>query len=387
MPSSMPRSPRPLAVWELTLRCDQRCLHCGSNAGVGLPDELSPAQVLDLADQLVELRCFKVTLMGGEAYLRTDLEALVERLSRGGVVASVLTGGRHLERERLQSLQAAGLREIGFSVEGPEGSPVHDQLRGNLGSLQAALRCMDTAAELGLAITTNTQLNALNHELLPEICATVRRHGTVAWHLQLTIPTGRARDRQDWMLQPYQIVPIVDTAAALQLDARARPLAHERRGTFDVLAGDDLGYFGPHEETLRSRPGHASMYWQGCPAGRGAFGIASNGVVRPCASMQFEGWDAGKGALRPLWESSEGPMAFRTREQARWGFCAECYYGEICEGGCSSIALAFFGRLGNYPFCYHRVTTLARRGLRERIVPNPDPAAPFRILEEPLPKG
>jgi len=370
-------------VWEVTLRCDQRCPHCGSNAGLGLPDELSPEQALDIADQLVELGCFKVTLIGGEAYLRDDLEALVERLCRGGVIPCVLTGGRHLEPARLRSLKDAGLRELGLSVEGPEGSPVHDALRGNEGSLDAALRCMDDAVDLGLSITTNTQLNALNHMLLPEICATVRRHRSIAWHLQLTIPTGRARDRQDWMLQPYEIVPILDRAAALQIEARARPLPHERKGAFDVLLGDDIGYFGPHEETLRSRPGHASQYRQGCPAGRGAFAVMSNGAVRPCASMLTEGWDLGRGRLRALWESS-GPMAFRSRETPRWGFCAECYYGEICEGGCSSTALAFFGRLGNYPFCYHRVTTLARRGLRERIVPGEVPGAPFRIVEEKL---
>jgi MoaA/NifB/PqqE/SkfB family radical SAM enzyme len=35
---------RPIyAVWELTLRCDLACQHCGSRAGHARPDELSTA--------------------------------------------------------------------------------------------------------------------------------------------------------------------------------------------------------------------------------------------------------------------------------------------------------------------------------------------------------
>ncbi len=35
-------------VWELTLRCDQRCTHCGSRADEARPDELTRAQALEL---------------------------------------------------------------------------------------------------------------------------------------------------------------------------------------------------------------------------------------------------------------------------------------------------------------------------------------------------
>src|SRR5215218_715030 len=41
-----------LAVWEVTLRCDLACRHCGSRAGRARPDELSTEECVDLVRQL-----------------------------------------------------------------------------------------------------------------------------------------------------------------------------------------------------------------------------------------------------------------------------------------------------------------------------------------------
>ncbi|MFT5458182.1 MAG: hypothetical protein ACI9K2_004687, partial [Myxococcota bacterium] len=64
-------------------------------------------------------------------------------------------------------------------------------------------------------------------------------------------------------------------------------------------------------------------------------------------------------------------------------------YAEVCRGGCSFTAHCTLGKRGNNPFCYHRVTTLAARGVRERLEHvAPAPGVPFdrglfRLVEEP----
>src|SRR5579859_2265297 len=64
---------RPIvAVWEVTLRCDLACRHCGSRAGHARPNELSTRECLELVSQLAELGTREVALIGGEAYLRED---------------------------------------------------------------------------------------------------------------------------------------------------------------------------------------------------------------------------------------------------------------------------------------------------------------------------
>src|SRR5215831_4887719 len=60
------------AIWEITLRCDLACRHCGSRAGRARPDELDTGECLDAVRQMSELGVLEVSLIGGEAYLRPD---------------------------------------------------------------------------------------------------------------------------------------------------------------------------------------------------------------------------------------------------------------------------------------------------------------------------
>ncbi|HVI02179.1 MAG TPA: radical SAM protein, partial [Enhygromyxa sp.] len=68
------------AVWEITLRCDLACRHCGSRAGRARADELSTAEALAMVAQLAGLGVEEVTIIGGEAYLRDDWPILARAL-------------------------------------------------------------------------------------------------------------------------------------------------------------------------------------------------------------------------------------------------------------------------------------------------------------------
>src|SRR4051794_22120686 len=47
---------RPIyVVWELTMKCDQPCQHCGSRAGHAREDELGTEEILEVARGLVRL--------------------------------------------------------------------------------------------------------------------------------------------------------------------------------------------------------------------------------------------------------------------------------------------------------------------------------------------
>src|SRR5262245_17689994 len=103
-------APRPLfVVWELTMKCDQPCDHCGSRAGHARASELDTAEVLEVGRALGRLGAREIALIGGEAYLRPDLYEIVEALAALGVRVIMQTGGRALTLERAAALKAAGL--------------------------------------------------------------------------------------------------------------------------------------------------------------------------------------------------------------------------------------------------------------------------------------
>src|SRR5689334_18939050 len=95
------RSFRPVyVVWELTLACDLKCGHCGSRAGRRRQGELTTEECLDLVRQLARLGAREITLIGGEAYLRSDWIDIIAEIRAQGMSCTLQSGGRNLTEER-----------------------------------------------------------------------------------------------------------------------------------------------------------------------------------------------------------------------------------------------------------------------------------------------
>ncbi|HEY6461207.1 MAG TPA: radical SAM protein [Polyangiaceae bacterium] len=380
-------------VWELTMKCDQPCQHCGSRAGRARDDELRTDEILEVARGLVRLGTREVTLIGGEAYLRPDLVEIVRALAGSGIRVTMQTGGRAFTLERARTLRDAGLDALGVSVDGP--GPIHDRIRGNLGSHHAAIQALKNAGAVGMVLAANTQVNRLTADHLIETARELRSLGVEAWQPQLTGPMGRAAEHPEWILEPWRIVQVIDTLAAIQEEAIRE---HKGGVPFNVACNNNIGYFGPHEQILRSRPGDVETHWRGCAAGTYVLGIESDGTVKGCPTLpteEYAGGNVRELAVDALWKESRVLRFARDRKgtDELWGFCKTCYYADVCQAGCAWTTHVTLGRRGNNPFCYHRVTELRKKGIRERL--EPVEAAPqrpydhgrFVIVEEPWPEG
>lgn len=364
-------------VWELTLQCDLACRHCGSRAGTPRAEELTLSEALDVARQLAELGAGEVALIGGEAYLSPDWLAIVKALSEQGVRVTMTSGARALDAERCRQAAEAGLQAVSVSVDGLEST--HDQLRAVVGSHRAAMAALGHIAAAGMEPFANTQINRLNLGELEDLAESLFDAGIRAWQPQLTGPMGRAADRPDWPLQPYDMLTLMPRLGAIA--ARA-----EQRGC-TINAANNLGYFGPHEAGLRLR------HFHGCVAGRHVLGIESNGDVKGCPSLPsapYVGGNLREAPLARLWQSKRLAFAREQGTSELWGRCAGCYYAEVCRGGCSWTAHTLLGRRGNMPYCHHRALELQKLGLRERLeLVERAPGKPFdfgdfRLIEEPI---
>ena len=381
-------------VWEITMKCDQPCQHCGSRSGRVRESELSTDEAMEVVAALVRMGTRECTLIGGEAYLRDDCAQLIEGLTKGGIRVSMQTGGRAFTAERAARFKAAGLESLGVSIDGL--AKAHDQLRGNLGSFSAAWKALMAARDAGLIISANTQINKVNLPDLEELAARFRREGVQTWQCQLTGPLGKAADQPERIIDPWQIVEIMDRLAAIQLEAMREYEQGGRKGIpFNVFANNNIGYFGPHEKVLRSTPYGKETHWRGCVAGIYSLGIESNGTLKACPTLPTAPYNAGNirdMSLEDIWRGSEIMRFARDRgTEELWGFCKTCDYGEVCQAGCSWTAHSTLGKRGNNPFCYHRVIQLRKKGIRERLIPvEKAPGVPFdfgrfEIREEPIP--
>jgi radical SAM protein with 4Fe4S-binding SPASM domain len=349
-------------VWELTLACDQRCLHCGSRADEERSGELTTAEALDVAAQIAAAGTREVALIGGEAYLHAGFLDIVRALSSRGVRVTMTTGGRSLDDELAHAMKAAGLSAVSVSIDGL--ARVHDTMRASRGSFDAATNALRALREAGLDTFANTNLNRYNEGDLEAVYEHIRAQGVTAWQVQLTTPLGRAADRPEMVLQPYDLPALFPRIAAL----KARGL---REGIL-LMPGNNLGYFGPEEPLLRSLEAEGDDHFRGCQAGRFVLGIESDGGVKGCPSLQsspYVGGNLRAAPLQTIWD--EAPALGFTRARTvddLWGFCRTCPFAEVCLGGCTFTAHAILGRPGNNPYCHFRARTLASRGRRERLV-------------------
>ena len=366
--------PRPIyVVWEITLRCDHACSHCGSRAGAFTREsELETHELLKVADALVELGAREVTLIGGEAYLRSDVYELVEYMSNKGLRVTMQTGGRGFTASKARRFKDAGLAAVGVSIDGPQA--VHDELRNAPGSWVAAIEALHNAHDVGMIITSNSQINRLNRPYLRETAEALENAGVLVWRNQITAPMGRAADRPEWILQPWMVLDVMDTLAEIQISAmkRARDNGIKPERAFNVSLGNNMGYYGPHEQLLRNRPEGKDRYWSGCAAGKWVLGIESDGTIKGCPSLPtapYTGGNVRDESLAEIW-LKDNAMAFTrtSRKDELWGFCKGCYYADVCQAGCSFTAHSTLGRRGNYPFCWHRANEFKKKGQRETLV-------------------
>jgi radical SAM protein with 4Fe4S-binding SPASM domain len=371
------------AVWEITLQCDLLCHHCGSRAGKRRPDELDTKQCLDVVDQLADMGTHEVSLIGGEAYLRDDWLQIIEAITRRGMTCTMTTGGRALTRERAVAARQAGLKGASVSLDGLR--EFHDDVRGVRGAFDAALDAIAHLKAAGVPVSANTQLTRPGLRDVPALFGVLVAAGIHAWQVQLTVAMGRAADRPELLLEPWQMLEV------LAMLHRLKPRADE--AGVRIWAGNNIGYFGPYEHELR---GHLPQGHRGsCGAGRSTLGIEANGDIKGCPSLpsaDYVGGNVRDHSLRTIWEQT-APLRF-TRDRTvadLWGPCATCYYADTCKAGCNWTSHVLFGRPGNNPFCHHRALELLRDGKRERLVkvaeaPNePFDQARFQVVVEDWP--
>lgn len=365
------RRARPVyAVWELTLRCDLSCQHCGSRAGRARPDELSRGEALELVEQLAALGVREVTLIGGEAYLHPAYLEVVAAITERDMTCTMTSAGRGITPKLAQAAAQAGLRSVSISLDGAEAC--HDRLRGLQGAYHAARRALVNLEQAGIPRALNTQVNRENLADLDHVLDVAAEHGCHGWQVFLTVPMGRAADRPELLLQPSDLLTVMPKLESLHADA-------QRRG-IRFLAGNNVGYFGPGERALRRELRDPEQ--AGCAAGRRILGIEANGDIKGCPSLLTHDWVGGNvrdARLQDIWERSEKLRYTRDRTVADlWGYCRTCYYADECRAGCTWTASSLFGRPGNNPYCHHRAIDFARRGLRERLVPvEPAPGEAF----------
>ncbi len=147
-------------------RCNLSCTYCNEYDAVSPPVPLALLQ--RRVEKLASLGTAMITVSGGEPLMHPELEAVIAQMRGLGIVASVITNGYYLSKERIQRLNEAGLDFLQISIDNVE--PDEVSLK-SLRLLEPKLRWLAERAEFGVNINSVVGSGIKN----PEDALTVAR--------------------------------------------------------------------------------------------------------------------------------------------------------------------------------------------------------------------
>src|SRR6184192_2878731 len=96
-------------------RCNLACKYCNEIDDFSTP--VPTAIMFQRVDKLAELGTSVITISGGEPLLHPELDDIIRRIRKNGMVAGLITNGYLLVAERIHRLNKAGLEWLQISID------------------------------------------------------------------------------------------------------------------------------------------------------------------------------------------------------------------------------------------------------------------------------
>lgn len=329
---------------EVTLRCNMKCLHCGSSAN-NLPrdGELTIEQWKDTVDQLVDMGAEYFTLSGGEPFVWRHWRELSQHIAGKSKTLSIVSNGYLIMNDDIEFLRKIGMYNIGLSVDGLKTS--HDYIRGIDGSFLRVIGAVRRFKRAGIKVVVSTSVNQINFPDLEQLKKVLEAAGADLWQVQIVNSFGRAGENRNSMLvtrqQYIEVIEFID---------RSQREFREGRLRMNVMPADSVGYCHGIAADI-----WGDMEWCGCNAGRYVVGVKSNGDVVGCLSLQdsrFVSGNVKQQSFADIWGSDEA-FAYNRHfnPDSLKGGCSGCSKGEQCRGGCLAMGYSISGELNSNPYC------------------------------------
>lgn len=347
---------RPVVVWNITRRCNLKCIHCyASSKDVPYDGELTTEEAKKVIADLSSFRVPVLLFSGGEPMMRHDLEELVCYAVKGGLRVVISTNGTLINRERAKTWKALGVSYVGISFDGI--GDVHDCFRGMKGAFDASFSGLINCIEAGLKVGVRFTVSRRNVSSVPDMFDFVVREGIPRLCFYHLVYSGRASRLKEEDLSPPETRHLMDT-----LMDRTRTL-FERGEVKEILTVDNHAD-GPYIYLRLIRAGfeRANEVLRflslsgGNSSGQGIGCIGWDGEVYP--DQFWRTVSLGNIRERPfsvIWSDTDNVFLKMLRDRKRYlkGRCALCRFLHICGGNFRARAEAVTGDMwAPDPACY-----------------------------------
>jgi len=323
-----------LLIWELTLKCNLRCIHCGSNAGEKREGELTTREALNVVKDAAETGFKGIVLFGGEPFLRKDWSKIAKEIKEFGMKLSIVSGGFLKSSTIIDKLMKIEVDFLQIGIDGMQ--KTHDEIRGVSGAFNKAVHFIKEAKRVGLPLGIITTVQKKNFKELPKIKEFVIRED-LEWQIQEILPMGRANKDAVLSREEYYLLGIFMKIM-------------KKKYSIKIIV--------PHNMAINSQYIDINPSWESCIAGKKVIGLQSNGNIKGCLALPDEFIEANirERKLIDIWNSDEFFQYSRKHCEEKIGEnCRLCKYAKFCKGGCLARSYWMTGKLYNDPYCFYLI--------------------------------
>ncbi|MCX7816257.1 MAG: radical SAM protein [Syntrophales bacterium] len=347
---------RPVVVWNVTRRCNLRCIHCySSSKDVNYSNELTTVEAKQVIADLSSFGVPVLLFSGGEPLMRYDLEELVDYAVKGGLRVAISTNGTLISRETAVTFKALGVSYVGISFDGL--GEVHDRFRGVRGAFDASVKGLINCRDAGLKVGVRFTVTRRNVSSVPGMFDFVVREGISRLCFYHLVYSGRASHLIKEDLPPGETRKLMDTL----MDCTKT--LFERGDGKEVLTVDNHAD-GPYIylRLLRAGSERANEVLKllsvsgGNSSGQGIGCISWDGEVY--ADQFLRTVSLGNVREKPfseIWCNGGDGLLRMLRDRKRYlkGRCAHCRFLDLCGGNFRARAEAVTGDMwASDPACY-----------------------------------
>ncbi len=340
-----------LVFWELTARCNLKCIHCRAEAQTEKQEnELSTEQCFKVIDELCGFSSPILILTGGEPLYRDDIFEIAGYATKKGLRVALATNGTLVDEKVARRVKESGIKRVSISLDGSN-AKTHDSFRMIPGSFDSAFNGIINLQKESVEVQINTTIARHNEDEVKDILNLALQNNIKALHIFMLVPVGcgvQIADSQMLDKQKYEDIlswfydKTMELRGKIELKATCAPhffrIMHKR-------AKDEGITISPETHGM-------AAVTKGCLAGSGVMFISRKGAVQPCGYLPVQAGDVTKQSAGEIWSNSEVFLNLRDTGLLK-GKCGKCEYKKVCEG---CRARAYYEK-GDYmeeePYCIY----------------------------------
>lgn len=346
---------KPVIVWNITKRCNLKCIHCYAKATLTGNDDISTDQAKEILKDLASYGVPVALFSGGEPLIREDLVDLAKYAVELGMRAVISTNGTLITKQKAKELKEVGLSYVGISIDGTE--EVHDKFRRQEGSFKKAMEGVENCMAEGLKVGLRFTINKSNYQEIPKIFRLIEDRSIPRICFYHLVYSGRGSKLINEDLDHKTTRDLMDT------------ILRETKKLFDkglrpeVLTVDNHAD-GPYIylKLLKENPKRAEevmellKFNEGNNSGRGIGCISWDGEVY--ADQFWRNHSFGNVLKRPfsqIWDDPDIELLQKLKNKKKYvkGRCSKCRFLDICGGNFRARAEAYYGDIwAPDPACY-----------------------------------